>query len=460
MKKILFYTTFGLALVSQASVVKVLGTNCTTKKVEVAGSGVVFNDKDSQYLVTSEHVAPADSRLCYAGATSSIDASKMTLVSSDWESGLALFKVDKPRSNETTTLDSFVAPNARNGDVLQASGFAASEYSPVADRARVVSTMSDRTAFLNAGPNIEVTGLTTETGLSGGQLSDADAQFIMGILSHKRLKFVPGKSSDVVLAQNTATKDPMVLSTIAIPGDRVKQWADQTINKDARPNYSRDKSNNIKGLGLEFQEKEKPNPNDRRSGSQRMKDNMNILQEREGGGDGVGIGASPAGTPILLEVSLKSLAQLQGANPNLPEVRWIKDIVSTMVGGASVIIQGVVMFDISGEIQVETITSTIDFLRKMRSGRSYPLLQAAEGTKAAGSATEIDTLLTSPTDSEDIADLFQKVSAIKALSAQYPSFKVPPGYMKYLKDHPGMRTLSAKNFDGSVLMNTYLNKMR
>jgi hypothetical protein len=460
MKKLLFFTAIAVSIASQATVTKVIGTNCTSKKVEVAGSGIVFNEKDSQYLITSDHVAPADSRLCYTSSTSSIDAAKMTLVSSDWETGLALFKMEKPRSGEKTTLDNFVAPRVRNGDVLQASGFASAEYNEVADRARVISAMSDRTAFLATGPNIEVTGLTTETGLSGGKLSDADSEYIMGILSHKRLVYVPGKASDVVLAQNTAGKDSRVLSTIAIPGDRVKRWADQTINQEARPNYSRDKSNTVKGLGLEFQEKERPNPNDRRSNSQRMKDEMDLMKEIKGGGDGVGIGGSPTGTPILLEISLKSLAQLQSANPNLPEVRWIKEIVSKMVGGGSVIIQGVVLFDISGDIQIEPITSTIDFLRKMRSGRRYPLLQTTEGVKTQVNSQQLDELLMTKTEDEDINDLIQKIGALRSLSNQYPSFRVLPDYLKALKDHPGMRSLAAKNFDHSVVLNMFINQLR
>ncbi len=455
MMKILLFPMLFLSLTSSAKVLKVIGANCSTKKVEIAGSGITFNENDSQYLVTSEHVAPQDSRLCFSGAASSVTASKLTLVSSDWETGLALFKVDKPIPGERTTLENFVAPQVRNGDVLQVSGFPVSEYSSVSDKGRVLSTMSNRTAFLNNGPNIEVTGLTTETGLSGGKLSDADAEEILGILSHKRLKFVPGKSADVVLAQSQV-KEELVLSTIAIPGDRVREWAGKTIKDGAKPNYSRGSGNSVNGLGLELQEK----LNDRRPQPSGAQDQAETLRKLRGGGDGVGIGGSTAESSVLIEVSLKSLSELQAANPNLPEVRWIKDIVASMVGKSAIVVQGVVIFDISGELRVEGISSTVDFLRKLRTGRAYPILQPQPSETKNQEDSELERVLKSQPENEEVADLMQKISAIKALKKDYSSFKLPNSYFKYLQEHPGMKALSNSRFDESVVLLTFINRLR
>ncbi len=463
MKHILWLASLGLSFAAQASVVKVIGTNCGSKKVEVAGSGVIFTEKGQQYLVTSEHVAPVDSKLCYSGVASSVETSRMTLVSSDWEAGLALFKLEKPKANESTTLDQFAAPQAGAGEVVHAIGYPSTEYGQINDRARVTTTESDRTAFVTTAKNIEVAGITSEPGLSGGAITDDGMKIILGILSHQKLKARPGLTAGLVtLAQNTA-QDPRILSAVAIPGDRVRQWADETINKNSRPQYSRDRSDGIRGMGLEL--KENPSrPSDKMDlkadeKSERRQEQSDSLKL---GGDGVGIGGSPGQTPIVLQVSLLNLAELRAANQSLPEIRWISQLASSLINQPVVHVTGMVSFTAQGDIELQEIYSAADFLRKIRGGHAFPLLQEKLAPKIAveKSANDIDSLLVLKIESEETRELFKKIEALRALSRLYPQLRIPAEFMQKLSKHPGWAALDEENFEAGVQARRYLLQLQ
>jgi hypothetical protein len=463
MKNILLLASLSLSFTAQGSVVKVIGTNCGSKKVEVAGSGVIFTEKGQQYLVTSEHVAPVDSKLCYSGVSSSVETTRMTLINSDWEAGLALFKLESAKPNEQTTLDQFAAPKTGAGEVVHAIGFASSEYGQINDRARVTTTESDRTAFVTSGKNIEVAGVTSEPGLSGGAITDEGMKVILGILSHQKIKARPGLASGLVTLAQNSSQDPRILSAVAIPGDRVRQWADDAIHNNSRPNYSRDRNDGIRGMGLELKEKTtRPSEkmdlkNDEKS--ERRQEQMDSLKL---GGDGVGIGGKLGRTPIVLQVSLLNLAELKAANQNLPEIRWLTQLASSLLNHPTVHVTGMVSFSSQGDIELQEIYSAADFLRKIRAGNAFPLLEEKLSAKinTEKNTGDIRSVLSLKIDSEDTRELFKKIEAIRALSQLYPQLRIPAEFLQKLAKHPGWAPLDEENFEAGVQARRYLLQLQ
>lgn len=443
MKNLMVFTFLFVSSLAYAEVAKVTGTNCATKKIEIAGSGILFNEKGQQYLITSEHVGVQDSKLCYAANLTQAESTKLILVSSDWEAGLALFKVNQPFANVTTTLNSFQSlPEDSQGVILSTEGFPSAEKSAVSDQTRVLTMKSDRGAFVNSSTNMEIIGARNEHGMSGGAIMQQS--LIRGVLSHQRLIAVGGAPSKLS-SDRPSSKSDVEIAAMAIPASRARVWADQAITKPVAPTYSRESGDKVKGPGFEL----------------RQKFNKNLEKQRKElrvGGDGVGIGGDPELDAVTIELSFQNLAELNAADANLPEVKWLRQISKLLLQQPVVKISSLVMFDQSGDLNVVNVTSTVDFIKKIRTGYAFPIIEDVMAEKIATGKTnpELEAALNFQTDSVEVASLLEKLRALKLLKTQYPQLRVPKNYTDSLLKNAGWAAFSASDFETSVLAMRFL----
>jgi hypothetical protein len=471
MKPLILILASVLAFTAHADVVKVLGANCQTKTKSKAGSGIVFNHADGQYVVSSDHVTPDQENICYQILSNSGERSSVKLITSDWESGLSLLKVEKP-VNTNTTLNSFERNSEQAGYTnVISKGFPAAASSLLSDKTRVVMSESDRTPLVNQNQMIEIIGTQIEYGMSGGALINADNGRILGVISHQRLSMVAGRPTVIT----NSNPNIQINHGLVISSQQALAWIESSL-KGRTAVYTQINSTTIRGAGILFKEVRKiPSTMMLASASKKGGDGVGVGGDGVGvggdgvgvggdgvgvGGDGVGVGGDGVGVggdndtySVDVVISIENLDTFKSQITKRSEFEWINKLVPHMLKSGQVSISSVlVMTPENAQMHKVNIQSTAQLIRRLRTGHSIPIIaQTAESAAQDQLRTELSTASANP----DLNNLKSVLVSLIDAKAQFGMVKMPSGFTNSLDNHPGWRTFFEENFELAVKAKTF-----
>jgi S1-C subfamily serine protease len=89
-------------------VVKIRSQVCGSGNDQAMGSGVVVRQGTNMYIVSSEHAVVASSQICATAETDSQSKMDLTLLASDYGTGMAMYKINNPPARlESIGFDEF-----------------------------------------------------------------------------------------------------------------------------------------------------------------------------------------------------------------------------------------------------------------------------------------------------------------------------------------------------------------
>lgn len=206
--------------------VKVTSFPCATKKPQLEGTGLLVQNNNQIYVLTSEHVVlHSDSpSVCHRIQTlkgSNLEASLAKV--SFWD-GMATLELKTSPSVTPFALDMEKFRNPEEiSPKLTALGYPLASFAiQTLEHGRAITFKSSRSLIPGIPDMVEASHLPVEYGMSGGVLLSEDSkgnyQFA-GLLSHQVLKRNPSQGTQVSIAP--ARDGDLVL---AIPADFVKKW--------------------------------------------------------------------------------------------------------------------------------------------------------------------------------------------------------------------------------------------
>ncbi|MCX6126908.1 MAG: serine protease, partial [Proteobacteria bacterium] len=228
-------------------VVKVYSRHCERPDKDYRGSGVLFrldNRSKETFVLTSEHVllqGRKNQGLCQSvsvadrvtGIFKPYDAE---LLASDWQSGLAILKVNMGADEiDALAITDLLSEQSPIGtDALFVSGY------PYADQEESMSTRGslDRQKSLrhlmpNANEVLEIRGALGEFGMSGGPVFDGNGK-MAGLLSHQFLVERNGPTAVGTFSDQTDGGESHLL---ALRAADIKSWVQAAITSDFKPGF-------------------------------------------------------------------------------------------------------------------------------------------------------------------------------------------------------------------------------
>lgn len=454
MKQLILFLASILALTVHADVVKVVGSHCQTKNKSKAGSGIVFNHASGQYVVSSNHVTPEQENICYQILSSNGERSAVKLITSDWETGLSLLKVEKS-INTSTTIDSFEKNSEQAGYTnVISKGFPAAASTLLSDNTRVVMSESDRTPLVNQNQMIEIIGTQIEYGMSGGALVNADNGRILGVISHQRLSMVAGRPTVITNSNpNVQLNHGLVISSQQALG-----WIDSTL-KGRTAVYTQINSTTIRGAGILFKEVSKmPSTMLYAAGSKKGGDGVGVGGDGVGvGGDGVGVGGENDPYSVDIVISIENLDTFKTQITKRAEFEWINKLVPHMLKSGQVTVSSaLVMNPENGQMQKVNIQSAAQFIRRLRTGNSIPLLAKANEGLAQD---QLRNELSAASENQDLNNLKSVLVSLIDAKNQFGMIKIPSSFTNGLDNHPGWRIFFEENFELAVKAKTFTQSL-
>lgn len=434
MKSALFYSFLFSLLVSlpaHTEVVKITGSICQTKTGLINGSGIVFMLNQEQYILSSDHVTTGQSQYCYQAQTSDLKKSSLTLISSDWETGLSLLKVNNTLTNIQTTLEDFSANSEVDSDVI-AVGFPSSSSKLLADAARVVISRSDRTPFVSSGNLIEVIGTQIEFGMSGGALLSAKDKKIIGMISHQRLLLVAGNSTQIESGSMQKENHGLI-----IPSSQIVEWINHTINGE-QSLYSSIGHQTITGAGILFKESKTPR-----------------LMIADKGGDGVGVGGDENDTAsVSIELSVSALNEFNTKSNTRNEFDWIRQILPQLVKNGKITVNAALVLNPETEnIEKIHFKSAAHFIKLLRTGTCIPLTDASANSTLQ--LAQLKSELMSSAENSESKNLTSLLLSLIDIKTQYGMVSIPKNYLENLQNHPEWKLFFEQNFELAVKAKTF-----
>jgi len=373
----LFYGVLANAADPQLISVKVYSGACSADVQKWRGSGVLFNNGGSTYVLTSNHVLlNGNGSYCHEVSNSEIGTRKTTLVTSDWGMGLALLKLNHSlqnsripeRSNLFSTelkLHDQVTANAFPYDSTQALSSSQGE---------VVSVQSDRHFFANSFFMTELAGAHAEFGMSGGPVfSGADT--FGGILSHQAIMMVAGQDSRIVDFSVAQESNRIFNQVFVIPTAVVRQWLNRVFTQiPFVPSISESPDLQIQGEekvftdGLQFS-LTTINPDGAPIGGANGSGVGGANGSGVGGANGSGIGGDQGSGPLTphqgIEITLSPDGQITGNYFETHHLSsWVNVVKHSLQSGFRVMIP--VLVRTQNQTDVEVYFSRLDeFFRLM-----------------------------------------------------------------------------------------------
>jgi len=187
-----------LAGVDLSTAVVKTHSSSSDETVHFVGSGLLFRNSNTIYVLSSEHVifnlSPGKHQVT-SEVWGELDVS---LVYHDWGNGIALLKVDEPPrelidSPLIPSLDHLNSTDAVSHSEVQIAGFPADSDQLIPDSGTITSTAVAKPLLAQQPKLIEITGARGEYGMSGGPVLNSSGEWL-GVLSHQKL--FEGKEGD------------------------------------------------------------------------------------------------------------------------------------------------------------------------------------------------------------------------------------------------------------------------
>jgi Trypsin-like peptidase domain len=301
-------------------------------------------------VLTSEHVllqGRKNQGICQSvsfpnQATGDFKSYDAELVASDWQSGLAILKVNTVGSEiDALAVNDLFSEQAPTGtDTLFVSGY------PYADQDESMSTRGnlDRQKSLrhlmpNANEVLEIRGALGEFGMSGGPVFDGNGK-MTGMLSHQYLVDRNGPTAVGTFTEQTDGEESHLL---ALKAADIKNWVQVAITGGFKPGFVRSAVDQMDGEdivysdGLTFRaipmEKScaASEPVGGVGGDYTAGDPVGV-----GGGDPVGVGGGGPGVPhsIVVEISKdrNPEVRLHATRWNIPKLSsWAENLKNSLL---------------------------------------------------------------------------------------------------------------------------------
>ncbi len=211
---------------------------CESTAFSQKGSGVLFNEGNAAYVLTSEHVVlHSNGEYCHRFYLENGSPIEARLVIAEYGNGLALLK--SALFISAPSLEEYSPRAITNTLSVEVLGFPHSTALLTrGNQGKVFIAKSSRQPFPLLASVVELSDAHGEFGMSGGPVVGESGELV-GILSHQYLKIVPGgKTITQVFSKETQV---MENGLVAIPGDEAIAWA-REILKSSSPKavYSRD----------------------------------------------------------------------------------------------------------------------------------------------------------------------------------------------------------------------------